>query len=270
MQRLPMNFYIRQWYEPMEDLAWRAMRCAPGPGTRRALEVLEALDRALCFAKMEPCFEDGARRLRAAEHVCAKMDATGVLACDSMQDLKRVPRDVFAELERSIAGCAEKDQPLWTLLRQKRGVLWSLGAALNQKPCDEEGGDQDLATHLLCLGFAGILLEGHPERLARLKDFFGHREDLVLLSQPAEPRFVGAMLEDATWNNRVLRDKEVDLLQITLGVSDCSFLSALLEGGVRPRFLRIIYWHVIPPPLLYQPGSYRPLGDWYEDGALDT
>ncbi|CAE7668062.1 unnamed protein product, partial [Symbiodinium sp. CCMP2456] len=266
LQRLPLNFYIRKWYQPLEDLAHRAARCLPGPAPQRVLELMDALDRALCFVKMESCFEEGPRRVEAGKHVCAKMDATGVFSCASLlEDTDRVPLEVFSSLEESLAGCPEKDNPLWSILQQGPGTLWSLGAALQPKACQEEGGDQDLATHLLCRGFQGVLLEGHPQRLAMLKDFFSNRSDLVLLSQIAEPSSVAAMFEDATWNNRALRNSEVDLLQITLGCSDCSFLSALLKNGVRPRFLRIIFWHVIPPPLHYQPGSHRPLGDWYED-----
>eukprot|EP00439_Symbiodinium_sp_Y106_P045994 s1264_g5.t2 len=292
-QRLPLNFYIRKWYQPMEDLVHRAARCLPGPAPQRVLQLMDALDRVLCFVKMESCFEEGPRREQAGKHVCAKMDATGMFSCASLlEDTDRVPLDVFNYLEESLAGCPEKDDPLWSILQQLPGLgtLWSLGAALHPRACQEErtpstkfsfdgilanmrlisgciweGGDHDLATRLLCHGFQGVLLEGHPQRLAMLKDFFGDRSDLVLLSQIAEPSSVAAMFEDATWNNRALRNTEVDLLQITLGCSDCSFLSALLKNGVRPRFLRIIFWHVIPPPLRYQPGSHRPLGDWYED-----
>ncbi|OLP98802.1 hypothetical protein AK812_SmicGene18713 [Symbiodinium microadriaticum] len=255
---------VQSWYQRIESLALSAGRCAESHSGKTVLAVLDLLDRVLCMVKMEPCFETRGRYDRALQAPCAKLAETGLISCSEMQDLRQVPESLFATLEAAIADCPIKDDPFWAAVHQPGGIAWSLGAHHAYKSCDDDG--PDLASNLICAGWSGILLEGHEVRNAKLRAFFEDRRDVALLSQLAEARSVAAMLEDATWNNPFLRNREVDLLQITLSIDDCGILGALLKGGVRwPRFLRIIFWHPIPPPIVYRPGSQRQLGDWYED-----
>lgn len=171
--------------------------------------------------------------------------------------------------EATISRCTRIVDPFWELLESLHtGVVWTFGAHHAPKSCESDG--PDLASNLICNGWAGILVEGHAARRAVLKQEFGHRRNLVIVSQLAMRETVGRVLEDATWNNLDLRDAEVDLLQITFGANDCEILRGIVESGFRPRFVRAIFWHPVPPPLVYQPRIHRLLGDWYEDAFEAT
>ncbi|CAK9050639.1 unnamed protein product [Durusdinium trenchii] len=171
--------------------------------------------------------------------------------------------------EKRLKKCNQVKDLFWEHLEQSPpGIVWTFGAHHAPKSCEPDG--PDLASNLICNGWAGILVEGHPSRRAVLQNLFGHRHELVILSQLAMRDTVGSVLEDATWNNPQLRNQEVDLLQITFGANDCEIIRGILERGFRPRFVRAIFWHPVPPPLVYQPRVHRLLGDWYEDAFEAT
>ncbi|CAJ1372078.1 unnamed protein product [Effrenium voratum] len=261
------HFYIRQWYRHIEELSMKAFRCQLSPSVQGVLDILESMDRALCLVKFKDCFELLDRYEKAVERVCLQMEGS-IIDCSVMQELRQVPYEAFQTLEQTLADCQPLVDPFWeTLTSRPQGVVWSFGAHHAPKSCEADG--PDLASNLLCNGWSGILVEGHRQRRRVLQEHFAHRRDLVILSQLAVPETVGALLEDANWNNPILRDLEVDLLQITFGVNDCEILRGILEGGFRPRAVRAIFWHVVPPPLVYRPRTMRQLGDWYEDAFED-
>eukprot|EP00435_Cladocopium_sp_Y103_P072627 s21_g40.t2 len=248
------HFYIRQWYRHIEagtcekELSMKAFRC------HQDKDIQELMDRTLCLVKFKDCFELHKRCLANAWHILAHLQflaqevspavPTAIWGLRLSSGSPAVP----SEMRPGSAHC-DLELAAWSWqLRCPTMSHTLVSACADCKGCS-----------------ARPKLEGHAARRAVLKQEFGHRRNLVIVSQLAMRETVGRVLEDATWNNLDLRDAEVDLLQITFGANDCEILRGIVESSFRPRFVRAIFWHPVPPPLVYQPRAHRLLGDWYED-----
>ncbi|CAK9102443.1 unnamed protein product [Durusdinium trenchii] len=147
---------------------------------------------------------------------------------------------------------------------------WAINLGAGDGSCGydlarEDGRDKDLykaddpANCLLQEGFAGIMFEGAETKLAKLKEEFERRPDVVLVLGHTDPDEVVAHV--AAFRHR-LPPVEAELLKVDFDNCDCCFVEALLQSGIRPRHLHVEVSCFIPPPLVFRPTSFdESIGD---------
>eukprot|EP00913_Durusdinium_trenchii_P008715 g8186.t1 len=127
---------------------------------------------------------------------------------------------------------------------------WAINLGAGDGSC---GYADDPANCLLQEGFAGIMFEGAETKLAKLKEEFERRPDVVLVLGHTDPDEVVAHV--AAFRHR-LPPVEAELLKVDFDNCDCCFVEALLQSGIRPRHLHVEVSCFIPPPLVFRPTSF--------------
>merc|ERR1712176_1398339 len=163
--------------------------------------------------------------------------------------------------------CGRSDLPKWSESRNLSSLLtalkpWRNGWIVNIGAADGScvtralGEAVDPANCLFWNGRGGIAFEGNHEFRSLLLQRFGSRGDIKLHFGFNGPGVVANIVAEHA--SQAAPGEPVDLLKVDVDNCDCCFLEAVLQQGIRPRFVHVEVHSLVPPPIVFRPRAFNP------------